>query len=401
MRNSFKLHAGWLIDGSGGRIQKNVILHIANGKIASLLNPDRDDPQKSDHLNLADCTILPGLVDSHVHLFMSGRADRKTRESQLNASFEEIKPVISAHTRQHLKYGITSLRDGGDRMAHTFRYQRECLDFNKTPIHLKLAGRAWHKPNRYGRLIGRTPVENETLAEAIATETDTIDHVKVINSGLNSLLRFGIQTNPQFTLREMKDAVAAAGGRGLAVMVHANGKIPVEIALEAGCRSIEHGFFMGKENLKKMADKQIFWIPTAFTMKAYSDHLKNSGTDTDIPRRNLDDQTEQMAAAKAFGVPVAVGTDAGSLGVHHGSGIVEELRVFMTAGFSIQEAIRCATHTGAQLLGLKDLGLLKPGAAATFIAAEGDPSHLPESLNCINAIFVNGNTYFGQKARSA
>jgi imidazolonepropionase-like amidohydrolase len=231
------------------------------------------------------------------------------------------------------------------------------------------------------------------LAAAIAKETDAKDHIKIVNSGLNSLLCFGKQTTPQFTLEEMTDAVAAAERRNLKVMVHANGKMPVEIAVEAGCCSIEHGFFMGEDNLKKMADRQVFWVPTAFTMKAFSEHLRNSGQDTDVPRRNLDHQMEQIASAKRFGVPVAAGTDAGSLGVHHGSGIIDELKLFMAAGFSIQEAVRSATALSVELLGLEDVGRLMPGAAATFIATPGDPSYLPESLDRINAFYINGTAY--------
>ena len=118
-----------------------------------------------------------------------------------------------------------------------------------------VSGKAWHYPNRYGRLIGRTPPENGTLADAIIKETDRVDQVKIVNSGLNSLICFGKQTKPQFTLNELSNAVNAANRRCLPVMVHANGRAPVEIAINAGVRSIEHGFFMGKENLKKMADR--------------------------------------------------------------------------------------------------------------------------------------------------
>jgi imidazolonepropionase-like amidohydrolase len=71
-------------------------------------------------------------------------------------------------------------------------------------------------------------------------------------------------------------------------MIHANGKAPVAIALDSGCRSIEHGFFMGLENLKKVAEKYISWIPTAVTMQAHARHLKSAGQNADMVRKNLD-----------------------------------------------------------------------------------------------------------------
>jgi imidazolonepropionase-like amidohydrolase len=258
---------------------------------------------------------------------------------------------------------------------------------------VNVSGKAWHYPNRYGRLIGRTPPENGTLADAIIKETDRVDQVKIVNSGLNSLICFGKQTKPQFTLNELSNAVNAANRRCLPVMVHANGRAPVEIAINAGVRSIEHGFFMGKENLKKMADRRVFWVPTAFTMKAYAANLNATRIRTDVPKRNLDYQLEQIAVAKALGVPIALGTDAGSLGVDHGRGVIEELNLLIEAGFSIPEAVRCATLNGATLLGLNDSGRLTRNATATFIAVKGAPSELPESLSRIERVYLNGRFF--------
>ena len=120
-----------------------------------------------------------------------------------------------------------------------------------------ITGKAWRNHGRYGKLIGRTPRENETLANAIENDHNPIDHVKIVNSGLNSLIKFGKETLPQFTLKEMKNALKSANHLGRKVMVHANGKLPVNIAIESGCQSIEHGFFMGKKNLKKCPIKTL------------------------------------------------------------------------------------------------------------------------------------------------
>jgi len=387
-----QVRAGWLIDGTGGAIRKNVVLRIADGTILSVHGMTDDAESGSDApdaeiLDLSDCTVLPGLIDSHVHLFMSGTADRKTRDEQLDADFHKIEPVIAKHIRQLRKYGVVAVRDGGDKNGHTLRFKQQCLDSSGAPIQIKAAGRAWHSPNRYGRLIGRIP-KHGGLSDDISKETGPIDHVKVVNSGLNSLLCFGKQTAPQFSLEEMQSAVQAAADRGWGVMVHANGQIPVQIAVDSGCRSIEHGFFMGNENLKKMADRRIFWLPTAFTMKAYAAYFEEK--ETDVPQRNLDHQLEQMAAARKLDVPMAVGTDSGSLGVHHGTSMIEEFRLFLEAGFSIQEAVQCAASNGAELLGLKDTGWIGPGAGATFVAVKGGPEGLPESLREIRTMFVDG-----------
>ena len=158
--------------------------------------------------------------------------------------------------------------------------------------------------------------------------------------------------------------------------------------IEFGCRSIEHGFFMGTENLKKMADKNIFWVPTAVTMHAFAQHLKRRGESAGVAQKNLDHQLEQIYAAKNLGVPITLGPDAGSLGVHHGRSVVEELKLLMKAGCSLTEAVRFATFNGAGLLRLKGLGSLAKGMPTCFIATRGGPSNLPDSLTEITAAAI-------------
>ena len=167
-------------------------------------------------------------------------------------------------------------------------------------------------------------------------------------------------------------------------MVHANGVQPVKMAVEAGCSSIEHGFFMGHDNMHRMADTGVVWIPTAVTMKAYSDYLKRQGHRSDpsfaeVSRRNLDHQLAQIAAARELGVILATGTDAGSPGVHHGYSLKEEIQLFMAAGYSLEGAICCASRNGAQLMGLRDRGEIAAGMRADFLAVAAQPQELIEA----------------------
>ena len=173
-------------------------------------------------------------------------------------------------------------------------------------------------------------------------------------------------------------------------MVHANGREPVRMAVEAGCRSIEHGFFMGEDNLKRMADRGTFWVPTAGTMTGYAQTLPKGSPEVEGAQRNAEAQIEQLARARELGVRVALGTDAGSMGVFHGAGVIGEMRLLMTAGYSISEVIRCATANGAELLDLPEVGVLTPGRASTFVAVDGPPSDLPDSLGRVRAVCISG-----------
>jgi imidazolonepropionase-like amidohydrolase len=392
MTDNYNVFAGWLIDGTGGQIRENVLINVKNGKIASIKEQKEFDPKISEMDDLSHCTLLPGLIDSHVHVFMSGTSDREIRMHQLNAPFQDMKKVILKHLFQQLAHGVVAVRDGGDYSGHALRYKKEYLQSENIPICLMSAGKAWRAPGRYGKLIGR-PLENGiSLGQALAGEVDGVDHIKIVNSGLNSLTTFGRETRPQFSLAQLKDAVRTAENLGLKIMVHANGEFPVKLAIEAGCHTIEHGFFMGRDNLSRMAEKGTFWVPTACTMAAYAknlDHIE-APADRSVVERTLDHQLTQLMQARERGVKTVIGTDSGSLGVVHGKSMAMELTLFMEAGYSLAEAIECATSRGAELLGLPDRGIIKQGNVASFVVCKGRPSLLPEGLSDLVTMYLDG-----------
>jgi len=381
------IRAGWMIDGSGGRVQKNVLIGIKDRFFQEIRPFPSGEMKPSTFSDLSGCTILPALADAHVHLIMSGTADQDQRKQQLNERFQQVRETISFHLKQLIAHGVLAVRDGGDRKGYTQRYKKSFMDGKESSVCLHVAGKAWHKPGRYGSFVGRA-LERGTLAAGIMRERNDIDHVKIIQSGMNSLRYFGKESPPQFQLNALREAVEAASRLGLKTMVHANGIVPVQIALEAGCSSIEHGFFMGKQNLNFMAEMQVYWVPTTGTMKAFAEHARGREEERLMALRNLEHQMTQMALARRLGVPIALGTDSGSVGVHHGSALIEELQLLLDAGLSIEEAIKCASYNNASLMGLDQKGLIKKGMQADFIVVKGSPSALPESLKDIFRIHV-------------
>jgi imidazolonepropionase-like amidohydrolase len=353
MVHTFK--TGWLIDGRGGPIQKNMSIVVHRGIIAAIqpaaeISEKSADPGDDLDIDLSNYTVMPGLIDAHVHLSMSGNTDPDVRQHQLEAGYEEKQPVIRRHIDQHWAAGVVAVRDGGDRENSIGRF----LESRTTsrPVLVRHPGQAWHAAGRYGGLIGRPPRTRQTLGAAIRECRDQLDFVKIVNSGLNSLETVGRVTPPQFPPEELKTAVDNAKKKGLMTMVHANGEAPVRESLAAGCHSIEHGFFMGAANLERMASSGSIWVPTAVTMKAYARMARPGSRERDVAQKNLDSQLEQVRRARELGVTVALGTDAGSLGVHHGTAAANELRLLMTAGLSLPEAVRCAAreHTSGSRL---------------------------------------------------
>jgi imidazolonepropionase-like amidohydrolase len=370
------VRAGWLIDGLGGPIRSRVRIVIHEKTLNSIEYQPEQNPGPGE-LDLSQRTILPGLVDSHLHLFMSATADPNRRRQQLEASFSDLLPVMSANAAALLRSGILAVRDGGDHGGFSLRFREK---EGMGPLLIRSPGRAWRARGRYGRLIGRPPKGSlgEAVRERISrTDSPALDHVKLVNSGLNSLSEFGRPTPAQFGPDELEAAMAAAHGAGLPVMVHANGPRPVELALSAGCDSVEHGFFMGRSGLELMAGKGAVWVPTAGTMAAYAALLDPAGLEAGVARRNLDHQLAQLSLARELGVKVACGTDAGSPGVAHGPALAREMALMIQAGYSLPEAVAAASSVGARLLKVEDkLGSLEAGRPATFLVFNSSPEKL-------------------------
>ncbi len=387
--------AGRCIDGSGEPIRDRTLITIENGFFSAIENYNSSDtPDPAFVTDLSHGIILPALLDSHVHLCMSGTVDPAARKKQLKLGCEDLMPVITGHIAQQFSHGVLAVRDGGDRHRCILRYRQEQQGRNREPVRVLTGGRAFHRQDRYGGLIGGHPAAGQTLVEAYEGDDQPGDVVKVINSGLNSLSVFAQKTPPQFSLQELGDLVRQVKKEGKKVMVHANGVEAVQRALEAGCDSIEHGFFMGRENIEKMADMRVFWVPTVYTMKACAHYAQNCSVAAErgVIERNLAHQLEQLSHARAAGVRVALGTDAGSIGVLHGEALVEEMKLFMQAGYSLPEAISCATENNAHLLGLQsDFGRIGVGKPAHFLVARGTPAQLPRKLQYLEAIYLDGS----------
>ena len=387
--------AGWLIDGSGAPAVKDRIIVVQDGRVLRICGPDDPHVAGLNAVDWSDCTVFPALIDSHVHLVMSGTTDPSTRKNQLNNTYAQRRKIIAAHLQQHLAHGVLAVRDGGDHNGDVLQYKLDPSNGSTLSVTVHAPGRARRAQGRYGKLIGIEVAQGESLAQSFFKKESRRDHLKIVNSGLNSLTQFGVESPPQFDGMELQRLVAEARNRGLTIMVHANGSLPVKLAVDAGCNSIEHGFFMGRDNMLRMVDSGATWVPTAVTMKAYSDYLEKQGHRSDpsfaeVSRQNLEHQLEQIAIARELGVTLALGTDAGSPGVHHGSSVKMELMLFVTAGFAVEEAVRCASRNGALLMGLSDRGEIAPGMWADFLAVRTLPAGLPEAIDRIVHRLVAG-----------
>ncbi len=389
----FFIRTGWLLDGLGWPPAAGAVIEVRAGRVHAVLRPG--EATAGAVLDLSDCTVIPGLADAHLHLAMSGEPDPVVRERQLDPDWPMARTFIEKHLVSCMAHGVVAARDGGDCRGFALRYLASGLPAHGVAV--RASGRAWHSAGRYGGLIGRCPGPGRSLAREIVEEAGPRGVVKIVQSGLNSLVEYRRLTPPQFTFTEMAAAVEAARALGLSVMAHANGEEPVQIAVLAGVASVEHGFFMGRKNLELMAEKEVIWVPTAVTMAAYARVLAKGSPQAEMAEKILEDQLVQLGMARELGVRVAVGTDAGSPGVAHGEAVGWEMELFTRAGYSPGEAVRAASHEGARLLDLPNLGSLTPGKDATLVAVPGPPERVAEGLARPGGVMVRGRVVLGEK----
>jgi imidazolonepropionase-like amidohydrolase len=404
MNRSGQAQVGWLLDGTGQPARGPTTLTWTEGEL-DRLEPTSQTPSLDHALDLRDCTALPALVDAHVHLIMEATADSERRQGQLRATYKDRRPLLVAHRQSHLDHGIAAVRDGGDYGGYALRFRDEVLAGHENEpgqshepeqdgLVIRAAGRAWHAPDRYGRFIGRPPPPGTSLSDAVAAHQDEANHVKIAQSGVNSLKRFGQTSRPQFQSEELRLAVEAAHARGRPVMVHANGPAAVVSALEAGCDSVEHGYFATGDVLKRAPESGTVWVPTLAPMwaMAHAETLERAARD--MAKRILAHQLDQTLEAARAGVILAAGSDAGSLGVDHGPGLWTELYLLAQAGLSTPKVVSAATTVGAQLLALPPTastvapGTLAPGSPASWIAVRGSPDQIFATPNARPAVVV-------------
>jgi imidazolonepropionase-like amidohydrolase len=396
------IRAGRVLDVRTGAMRTNQAIVIDGDKITQIVAA-ADAPASGVDvtIDLADATLLPGLIDAHTHLTFelgslgyAGLGISTAREALRGARNARVTLEAGFTTVRNLgakDYADIALRDAindGDVVGPRIIASGPALGITGGHCDENLLPPAFHLEGD-GVADGVEAVQHK-VREVIKYGADVI---KICATG--GVLSKGDDPNAsQFTLEEMKAIVADAHRLGRKVAAHAHGAEGVRWASEAGVDSIEHGHFMDDAAIATMKKNGTYLVPTLFLTEYMQQHLENSG----VPEFSKKKMREVAAAApvnvkKAFaaGVKVAFGTDAAVYphGLNAG-----EFHVYVKLGMTPLAAIQTATINASDLLGTKFLvGSLEPGKFADVIAVDGDPTKDVTILEHVKFVMKGGTVY--------
>ncbi len=374
------LHAARLLDVETGNITAPGEILIQGERIAAV-GTSVTHPSDAQIIDLGDTTLLPGLIDAHVHLFLHpGAEDLQTVQESVPQ--RTITATLAA--RADLMAGFTAERDMGTEGAGSADTAvRDAINQGLIPgPRLRISGNAIDILGGHEDAIGYNP-EQHVLPNATwannANELVTVmreqyklgaDFTKIYETGPDSVSG-GILTTPyQFTEAELAAAVHEAARVGKRVAVHATGEPGTLYAARAGVASIDHAYQLSDETMRLMREKHIFAVPTFTILEYFIDHASSP----EVAARYR--ETQEMHARElpkqiAAGVPIAMGSDVGPF-PHGTQG--REFALLVKYGMTPLAAIQAGTLNGAKLLGWDgQIGALKPGYFADVIAVPGNP----------------------------
>lgn len=402
------IHAGRLMAVPGKPVRGPSTIVVDAGRIVEVREGLVPAPAGATLIDLRERTVLPGLIDSHVHL----DSDRAGNEGLL-AEFTENLPMRSLEAQWNgmktLRAGFTTVRNLGDSGGVTMAL-RDAIS------------RGWVQGPRIvdsgmsistsgGHMDARNAVNDETDAHTdhsnvcdgpescrrairlqVSRGADVIKFATTggVNSGTGLLTRMEEE--------EARALVQTARAYRRKVAVHAHGKEGIKLALRAGADSIEHGTEMDDEIIKLFRQTGAFYVPTLSTVNGYLERLaKDPNAYPPAVRKQIDWRIgitgQSLQKAYPAGVKIAFGTDAGVS--KHGRN-ADEFELMVKHGMPPAEAIKAATVNAADLLGLaSEVGTIEPGKSADIIAVAGDPLQDVRVLKQVGFVMARGEVVKG------
>jgi imidazolonepropionase-like amidohydrolase len=399
-RRAIVLHATRLLDIAAGAIVAPGEVLVENERIAEA-GRSVSHPAGAQVIDLGDRTLMPGLIDAHVHLFLHpGAEDLQTVEESVPE--RTITAVLAA--RDDLMAGFTAERDMGTEGAGSADTAvRNAINQGKVPgPRLRISGNAvdilggHEDANRFNPeqhvLSNATYANNaEQLITVIRQQfKEGADFIKIYETGRDSVRNGMFSTPYQYTEAELAAAVRETARVGKHVAVHATGEPGTLFAARAGVVSVDHADQLSAETMRLMREKQIYAVPTFAISEYFADHAE-SPSRAEYLRQSLALHADEFKKQLADGVPMAVGSDVGPF--PHGTQ-AREYELMVKYGMSPLATLRAGLLNGANLLGWGgQVGELKRGYLADVIAVEGDPLQDISAVRHVTFVMKGGVIY--------
>lgn len=395
MNDLLKILKGFqLIDGTGSAPVADALLVIDNDVIIDVGKAvEIHIPEGAEIIDLSGRTVIPGLIDAHVHLFLDPVADPLGLALQDSDSMATIRAVRNG--AKTLRGGITTVRDMGWRSFANLDL-RNAVEQGIVPGPRILAcGQFLTMTGGHAWSCGLEVDGPDELCKGARQQLKAgADLIKLMATG--GVLTPGVEPgSPQLNEEEMRAAIREAQKAGKQSAAHAQGTSGIKNAIRAGITSIEHGMILDEEAVEMMLERGVYLVPTLAA--PYWINLK--GLEAGIPEYAWSKNKNIMEKHKASfqmalraGVKIAMGTDAGTPYNEHGQNHIE-LKLMVEQGMSTLQAITAATQNAADLLGIGErVGTLAKGKEADLLILNGDPLKDINAFTKIDRVYKGGKT---------
>jgi len=394
------LHAARLLDVKSGRFVKPGEVLVLGERIVEVGSSVKR-PAGAEVIDLGDRTLMPGLIDAHVHLFLHpGAEDLQTVQESVPQ--RTIMALLAA--RDDLMAGFTAERDMGTEGAGSADTAvRNAIDEGLVPgPRLRISGNAINILGGHEDAIGYNPAQHvlsnadyaNNAAELVAVMRQQFkegaNFIKIYETGPDKVRDGQFSTIYQYTEAELRTAVEEAARLGKRVAVHATGEPGTLFAARAGVASIDHANQLGDETMRLMREKQIFAVPTFTIFEYFAGHAATPAR-AEYEHQMLDLKVQEFRKQIAAGVPMAVGSDVGPF-PHGTQG--QEFVLMVKHGMSPLAVLQADLLNGAKLLGWDgQIGALEPEYLADIIAVSGDPLQDISALQNVSFVMKSGVIY--------